>query len=224
MTTGENEKSGRPCPSTASNHERDLRRQDVPELGRVRSVRLEMKNAIAEGVPAAGARGFSACAAGSAVPSAHEGDERALNDFRTVPATPARWKRPVYLLLVVAALATVMLVWFHTPEVRVTADSAGPKNVMLRCANAGPSRWDAPTVGRGQELADGTGPAMQYLNQQILKNDIESLRVDLACGQARAAHTNTLIVAIFAAGLVLFFGHSALWVRGARSEDAMRAA
>ncbi|MHA3684633.1 hypothetical protein ACXR2W_10295 [Leucobacter sp. HY1908] len=54
---------------------------------------------------------------------------------------------------------------------------------------------------------------MQIFNQQILKNDIESILASLACTQARDAHTNTLIVVTFAAGVTLFFGHAALWDR-----------
>lgn len=106
-----------------------------------------------------------------------------------------------------------MLVWFHTPTAQVTEDGAGNEDITLRCANAGPSRWDPPTVDRGQELSSDPAPAMQSHNQQVLKNDIESLRLDLACGQARDAHTNTLIVTVFAAGMVLFFGHAWLWTR-----------
>ena len=145
-----------------------------------------------------------------------------MSDFRPIPAPPRRWARPLFLVLVLAALAAVVFVWFQTPVVQVPSDTAGESRT-LRCANAGPSRWDPPTVSPGQELADGTGPAMQFLNQQIIKNDIESLRVDMACGQARDAHTNTLIVTAFAAGTVLFFGHSALWVRRTRPEATTKA-
>ena len=130
-----------------------------------------------------------------------------------VPATTGRWKRPVYLLVVVAALGMVMLVWFHTPQVRVESDTAAQGYVTIRCANAGPSRWEPPTASRGQDLS----PAEQ-VNWQILKNDLDALRVGLACEQARDGHTNTLIVATFAAGAVLFFGHSALWSRRSRPE------
>ena len=146
-----------------------------------------------------------------------------MSEPRPIPVTPRRWTRPLYLVLVVAALAAVMFAWFHTPVVEVASATAG-EGTAIRCANAGPSRWDPPTVSRGQELADGTGPTMQFLNQQIIKNDIESLRVDLACGRARDAHTNTLIVTAFASGAVLFFGHPALWVRRTRSQPAANAA
>lgn len=140
-------------------------------------------------------------------------ESRTVNDTQTTPASPARWKRPLFLVLAVAAVATVLFTWFHTPTVVVAADGAGNENITLRCTNSGPSTWDPPTVNRGQELSNDFAPPMQTHNQQILKNDIESLRVSLACSQARDAHTNTLVVTVFAAGAVLFFGHSALWVR-----------
>ncbi|MGO3147325.1 MAG: hypothetical protein ACTIJ6_06575 [Leucobacter sp.] len=129
------------------------------------------------------------------------------------PGLPAaiRWKRPVYVVVVVAALTMVMFAWFHTPEVRVASETAEEGYTTARCANAGPSRWKAPLVSRGQELSADAN--RQSFNQQVLKNDIESLRMNLACGQARDAHTNTLIVTTFAAGLILFFGYTALWTR-----------
>lgn len=134
-------------------------------------------------------------------------------------ATASRWKRPAYLLLVVAVLAAVMLAWFRTPTATVASDGAGNENLTLRCANAGPSRWDPPAVDRGQDLSSDPAPAMLTHNQQVLKNDIESLRAELACGAARDAHQNTLIVMTFGAGTALFFGYWALWARRTFPEE-----
>ena len=122
----------------------------------------------------------------------------------------------------VAALALVMFAWFRTPEVQVESDSGGDGYLTFRCANAGPSRWEPPTVRPGQELSGDA--AWQAFNLQVLKNDIESLRVDLACGEARDAHTNTLIVTTFAAGTTLFFGYTALWTGRARPEPSEHSA
>lgn len=104
-----------------------------------------------------------------------------------------------------------MSVWFQTPQVRVDSVMAGEGSALVRCANAGPSRWDAPTVQPGQNLAVGAGA--ETTNLSILKNDLENLRVGLACDQARSAHTDALLVATFAAGAILFFGHTVLWKR-----------
>lgn len=127
------------------------------------------------------------------------------------PAPRGRWKRPVYLLLVVAAFAVVVAVWFHTPTVEVDSDSADGGSSTATCANAGPSRFGSPTVYPGQEVR--SDPNMETFNQQVIKNDIESLRIDLACSQARDGHTNTLIVTTFAAGAALLFGYAGLWRR-----------
>ncbi|MCS5499122.1 hypothetical protein NY547_17895 [Cnuibacter physcomitrellae] len=129
------------------------------------------------------------------------------------PAPRGRWKRPAYLVLVVAAFAVVVAVWFHTPTVEVESGSADGGYSTATCANAGPSRFDSPTVHRGQEVR--SDPAMETFNTQVIKNDIESLRVDLACDQARDGHTNTLIVTTFAAGAALLFGYAGLWRRRA---------
>lgn len=147
-----------------------------------------------------------------------------MNETQQTPVSPGRGKRPAYLVLVFAAVAIVMFTWFHTPTAVVVSDGAGNEGITIRCSNAGPSRWDPPTVNRGQELSSDQAPAMQTHNQQILKNDIESLRADLACASARDAHTNTLIVTTFGAGAILFFGHAALWVRRDRPEAPARAA
>lgn len=142
------------------------------------------------------------------------------------PAPTGRWKRPVYLLVVLAALAVVVVAWFFTPTVRLADDDASGGYRTLTCANAGPSRFGAPTVNPGQEVSGD--PTMLTFNTQVLKNDIESLRVDLACDQARDGHTNTLIVATFAAGTAIFFGYLALWRRrdgalaGQRGADEVR--
>ena len=134
-----------------------------------------------------------------------------MSDPQPVSPAPARWKRPVYLVVVLAALVMVMLAWFHTPEARVSSDSADEGYTTIRCANAGPSRWEPPTVWEGQELSDGEN--MQSANLEILKNDIESLQVDMVCDLARDGHTDNLIVTTFAAGTILFFGYNALWRR-----------
>jgi hypothetical protein len=105
----------------------------------------------------------------------------------------------------------VIAAWFFTPEVHVDSDTADSGYTTVRCENAGPSRWEPPTVHPGQELANGD--SMQSFNLQVLKNDIESLRVGLACDQARASHTNTLIVATFTAATLLLVGYAALWTR-----------
>ncbi|AXH36441.1 hypothetical protein DVJ78_14370 [Humibacter sp. BT305] len=134
-------------------------------------------------------------------------------DSTSGPAPRARWKRPAYLILVVAAFAVVVAVWFHTPTVEVESYSADGGYSTATCANAGPSRFDPPTVYPGQEAS--SDPAMGTFNQQVIKNDIESLRVDLACAQSRDGHTNTLIVTTFAAGAALLFGYAGLWRRRA---------
>lgn len=139
-----------------------------------------------------------------------------MSEPQPISPEPGRWKRPAYLLVVLAALALVMFVWFHTPEVEVASDNGEDGYITLRCANAGPSRWEPPTVRPGQELSgDATSQAFDLL---ILKNDIESLHVGLACGQARDTHTNTLIVTTFVAGTIIFLGYAALWMRRARPE------
>lgn len=141
-----------------------------------------------------------------------------MSDPQPVSPDPGRWKRPAYVLVVLAALALVMFAWFHTPVVKMESDNGEDGYITLRCANAGPSRWEPPTVGRGQALSGDA--KMQAFDLQVLKNDIESVRVDLACGQARDRHTNTLIVTTFTAGAILFFGYNALWVRRARPEPS----
>lgn len=145
-----------------------------------------------------------------------------MSDSLPVPAAPGRWNRPIYLLLIIGAVAMVFSAWFHTPVVHQDSDTAEGGYSEIRCANAGPSRWDPPTVGRGQDL-DGN-PSMQTFNQMVLKNDIESLRVDMACDQARDAHTNTLIVTGFGAAAILFFGYTALWKRRPDAAPAAPAA
>lgn len=132
-------------------------------------------------------------------------------------ATTERWKRPLYLVLVVAAFAMVVAAWFQTPQVRVDSTTAGDGSALLRCANAGPSRWDPPTVRPGQDLAVGAGA--ETTNMSILKNDLEDVRVSLACDQARSAHTDTLVVTVFAAGAILFFGR-VLWKRRSGVESS----
>lgn len=127
------------------------------------------------------------------------------------PARPTGWLRLVYLILVVALFATVITVWFQTPQVRVESATANAGPTLVRCANAGSSRWDSPTVRPGQELVGGVGA--QTTNLSILKNDLESLRVALACDQARSAHTDTLVVTTFGAATLLFFGYVAFWRR-----------
>ena len=134
-----------------------------------------------------------------------------MSDPQSGPLAPARWKRPVYLVVVLAALVMVVLAWFHTPEAQVSSDSTGEEYTTIRCANAGPSRWDPPTVSEGQEL--DASESMQSFNLQVLKNDIESLRASMACDVARDGHTDNLIVTTFAAGTILFFGYNALWRR-----------
>lgn len=139
-----------------------------------------------------------------------------------IPAEPGRWKRPAYLVLIIAALATVMFAWFYTPTIVVASDGAGNEDITLRCANAGPSRWEPPTVHRSQELE--VESTMLTFNQRVLKSDIESLRADLACDQARDRHTNTLVVTTFAAGTAMFLGYGALWARRDRPAAAAAAA
>lgn len=138
-----------------------------------------------------------------------------MDDVRSAPAVHGRWKRVIYVALVVAAIIVVMTVWFRTPEVQVESESADGGYRTVRCANGGPSRWDPPTVIRGQEVKIDPSPVMVPYNQQILEFNIESLRASVVCGQARDAHTNTLIVTTFAAGTILFFGYHALWTRRA---------
>jgi len=145
-----------------------------------------------------------------------------MSDPQPVSVAPARWKRPVYLVVVLAALVMVMLAWFHTPEARVSSDSAGEGYTTIRCANAGPSRWEPPKVSEGQEL--DAGESMQSFNLQVLKNDIESLRASMACDMARDGHTDNLIVTTFAAGTILFFGYNALWRRRVTVEQSGQAA
>lgn len=145
-----------------------------------------------------------------------------MSDPQSAAPAPERWKRPTYLLVVVAALAMVMFAWFHTPEIQVASSSAEEGYTTLRCANAGPSRWEPPNASSGQELS--ADPAMQAFNLLVLKNDIEVLRAGLACDQARDSHTNTVIVTTFAAGTIIFFGHAALWVRRARPESSVQPA
>ena len=126
-------------------------------------------------------------------------------------AGTARWKRPVYLAVVAAAFALVWLAWMHIPTVDADSESSESGTITLTCANGGPSRWAPPTVREGQELMNGDN--YQTFNLQVIKNDIESVRFGLACEQARATHTNTLIVTTFAAGAALFFGYHGLWKR-----------
>ncbi|WP_378145097.1 hypothetical protein ACFJGV_16475 [Cnuibacter sp. UC19_7] len=134
-----------------------------------------------------------------------------MTEAQQTPAPTGRWKRPVYLLVVLGALVVVVIAWFFTPTVRLAADDAPDGYRTLTCANAGPSRFGAPTVNPGQEVSGD--PNMLTFNTQVLKNDIESLRVDLACDQARDGHTNTLIVTTFAAGTAIFLGYVGLWRR-----------
>lgn len=131
-----------------------------------------------------------------------------MNSQGPIQSTSNRWGFPAYILLVVVALVVVMLVWFRTPEVQVPSSNDGEQLVTLQCANAGPSRWDAPQVRPGQEISSDT--KMVPFNLQVMKNDLESLRTGLACGQARDAHTNLLIVTTFAAGVAILLGHAAL--------------
>lgn len=142
-----------------------------------------------------------------------------MSDPQAESRTSERWRRPAFLVLAAAAITLVLLCWFRTPEVRV--QNADGEYTTSRCANAGPSRWDPPTVNASQELE--SGQYMVTFNQQVLKNDIDSIRVRLACSQARDAHTNDLIMASFAAAAILFFGYNALWTRRIRIEQVERA-
>ena len=132
-----------------------------------------------------------------------------MSESQPVSAAPGRWKRPAYVILSLAAIVLVMLAWFHTPEAQMRSDDGG--YTTIRCANAGPSRWEPPTVSEGQELSND--PNMSTFNQQVLKNDIESLSMQMTCDSARDGHTDNLIVATFVAGSVFFFGYLALWRR-----------
>lgn len=111
------------------------------------------------------------------------------------------------MLLVLVGAAAVLFVWFQTPTVELQGSSEG-ESTTVTCANAGPSRWSSPTVSRGQEVSADAN--MVAFSLQVMKNDIESLRVDRACSQARDAHTNTLIVTTFAAGTAILIGYAAL--------------
>lgn len=136
-----------------------------------------------------------------------------MSNPQPVPATPGRWKRPAYLVIVVAAVAMVVSVWFHLPTIQVESASAESGYSTVLCTNGGQSRWDPPTVRASQEVT--TDQRLVPFNQQILRMNIDSLRQSVICGQARDAHTNTLIVTTFAAGAILFFGYQGLWVRRA---------
>lgn len=141
-------------------------------------------------------------------------DKSSTEDNERVASAPSgRWKRPAYVVVVLAAMIMVMVVWFRIPEVQVESLSAEGEYSSFTCANGGPSRWDPPRVTRGQDVNTDTNPLLLPYNQQILGLNIESLRMSVVCGQARDAHTNTLIVTTFAAGAILFFGYHGLWAR-----------
>lgn len=144
----------------------------------------------------------------------------AENGERAVPTASGRWKRPAYVIVVLAAMIMVMAVWFRVPEVQVESLSAEGEYYSFTCANGGSSRWDPPRVTRGQDVKTDTNPLQLPYNQQILGMNIESLRASVVCGQARDAHTNTLIVTTFAAGAILFFGYHALWTRRPNEESS----
>lgn len=123
--------------------------------------------------------------------------------------TPKRRGFPAFIVLVVVALAAVMFVWFQTLVIQQESSSSGNGEYStVRCSNAGPSRWNPPTVSRGQEISSEAN--MIPFSLQVMKNDLESLRAGLACEQARDAHTNTLIVTTFAAGTAILIGYAAL--------------
>ncbi|MFK0073731.1 hypothetical protein [Arthrobacter woluwensis] len=104
------------------------------------------------------------------------------------PVRPTGWLRLVYLILVVALFATAITVWFQTPQVRVESATANAGPTLVRCANAGSSRWDSPTVRPGRELVGGVGA--QTTNLSILKNDLESLRTRQISGtRLRRVHS-----------------------------------
>lgn len=142
------------------------------------------------------------------------------NDERAVPPASGRWKRPAYVVVVLAAMIMVMVVWFRIPEVQVESLSAEGEFHSFACANGGSFRWDPPKVVRGQEVNTDPNPLLLPYNQQILGLNIDSLRTEVVCGKARDAHTNTLIVTTFAAGVILFFGYHGLWTRRADEESS----
>lgn len=124
-------------------------------------------------------------------------------------AAPKNRAFTFFVLLVVAALVAVVLVWFQTPVVyQESSSSSDGAYTTAQCANAGPSRGKPPVVRGGQEVS--SDPVMIPFSLQVIKNDIESLRVGFACEQARTAHTNRLIVTAFAAGAAILVGYAAL--------------
>lgn len=126
------------------------------------------------------------------------------------PDQPASGRKAfwAFVLLVVVALMVVILAWFRTPVVQVPSFDDSEKLVTIQCANAGPSRWDAPISRPGQEIS--SDPKMVSFSLSVMKNDLESLRTGFACEQARSTHTNTLIVTTFAAGTTILLGYAAL--------------
>lgn len=99
--------------------------------------------------------------------------------------------------------------WFQTPVVhQESSGSSDGGYTTTQCANAGPSRGNPPVVRGGQEVS--ADERMIPYSLQVIKNDIESLRVGVACDQARTAHTNRLIVTAFAAGAAILVGYAAL--------------
>lgn len=120
--------------------------------------------------------------------------------------TPPRRGTGAFIALVVVALVAVVFVWFHTPVVhKESSGTSEGEFTTVSCSNAGPSRWKPPIAREGQEIS--LDPNMVTFSLQVMKNDLESIRVGLKCDLARDAHTNTLIVTTFAAGTAIFVGY-----------------